>query len=108
MEYEALLEGLTWATRLDLGFLEVCGDSTLVLKQISGEYAVKNSRLKSLRAEVFGLLMLDLPRTQCSFGYIPRERNATADGLASKAVGERASAVRCNWKNVNVFIAGTG
>lgn len=37
MEYEALIEGLTWASRLDLTYLTMCGDSQLILKQVLGE-----------------------------------------------------------------------
>ena len=36
--------------------LEIKGDSELVIKQINGEYKVKNKRMKPLYAEAIGLL----------------------------------------------------
>ncbi|KAL3907183.1 MAG: hypothetical protein SGILL_008974, partial [Bacillariaceae sp.] len=47
MEYYGLIEGLTWAIRLDVETLVIYGASELIIKQVKGEYNIKNPRLKS-------------------------------------------------------------
>lgn len=48
MEYEGGKASLAWVTRLDLKKLTIVGDSELVTKQLTGEYSIKNQRLKKL------------------------------------------------------------
>ena len=63
-EYKSLIEGLKWVLSeldragLDPGDLRlrVRGDSRLVLKQIAGEWKVKNAKLRELRTEAVRLL----------------------------------------------------
>ena len=49
-EYRALLAGLEAATRLSARPLEIRMDSELVVRQMTGEYRVKNQGLKALHA----------------------------------------------------------
>jgi len=49
MEYKGLLEGLTWALRLDLKTLRIHGDSELVIRQCNNEYDVRDPKLKLLQ-----------------------------------------------------------
>jgi hypothetical protein len=45
VEDMGLLEGLIWATRLDLKRLTIKGDSELIIRQMKGEYQVREPRL---------------------------------------------------------------
>ncbi|HVD66478.1 MAG TPA: ribonuclease HI family protein, partial [Gaiellaceae bacterium] len=50
-EYRALLAGLEKAAELGVDELEVVSDSELLVKQMRGEYKVKNDALKELSFE---------------------------------------------------------
>ena len=47
-EYRALIAGLERAVELGVGELEVVSDSELIVKQMTGEYRVKNAALREL------------------------------------------------------------
>lgn len=74
MEFEGLLEGLTWACRLDLESLRICGDSELVIRQCNDEYQVNNENLATYHEKVSKLLemakkrgtAIALGRTHCT------------------------------------------
>ena len=99
MEYEGLIEGLIWATRLDLTHLTVSGDSQLIIRQLTGEYSIKNHRLKRLNKKVKELL--SDPSSQVTYRHIPRNENQVADGLANVAIESRMNVTTCNWPNIN-------
>jgi ribonuclease HI len=100
MEYEGLIEGLVWATRLDLRHLIVVGDSELIIKQLTGEYSIRNHRLRTLNEKVRGLLDRcdDL---EVMYLQIPRNENQLADSLANDAIETRMNVTTCNWPNIN-------
>ena len=50
-EYRALLAGLEAAVRAGVDELEVVSDSELLVKQMRGEYKVKNAALRELSLE---------------------------------------------------------
>ena len=50
-EYRALIAGLEEAVQLDVSDLEVVSDSELLVKQMRGEYRIKNAALRELAAE---------------------------------------------------------
>mmetsp|Transcript_41393 Transcript_41393/g.86884 ORF Transcript_41393/g.86884 Transcript_41393/m.86884 type:complete len:169 (-) Transcript_41393:6-512(-) len=104
MEYEGLIEGLVWATRLRLTRLTVAGDSQLIIKQLTGEYSIKNHRLKALRKKVQDLLSRS-DELEVNYQHIPREENEIADRLANKAIGARENVTKCNWPNINKLMA---
>ena len=82
-EYEALIWGLENALALKVTQLEVRMDSELLVKQIKGEYRVKNAALKPLFLDAFNLSQqFEL----CEFIHIPREENEEADALANEAM----------------------
>ena len=54
-EYRALVEGLRKAAELGVDELEVVSDSELLVKQMTGEYRVKNATLRELSLEAAGL-----------------------------------------------------
>ena len=82
-EYRALVAGLAKAVELGLEELEVVSDSELVVKQMRGEYKVKNSALADLKAEAESLARR-LPRVV--YTAVRREHNELADRLVNEAL----------------------
>jgi ribonuclease HI len=85
-EYEALLWGMRAAHALGARRLTVRADSELVIRQLNGEYRVKNEGLKPLFVQAQALR-----RTFESvvFTHVRREDNAEADALANEAMDGR-------------------
>lgn len=82
-EYTGLLLGLEKVLALGISQVEVRMDSELVVKQIKGEYRVKNENLKPLFIKC-----TDLRRRFTKFGiaHVRREQNKDADRLANLAM----------------------
>lgn len=87
-EYAALLAVLEYAVRSGASALRVRSDSELLVRQMSGEYRVKDARLRVLHAEARRLLA-GLPKVEIR--HVRREENREADALANKAMDLRAS-----------------
>ena len=83
-EYRALIEGLRRAAALKPTRLVVRMDSLLVVKQMRGEYRVKDRKLLPLHLEA----RRSFPPCPVLFEHIPRERNALADRLANRAMDQ--------------------
>jgi ribonuclease HI len=88
-EYRGLLAALTWA--LDRGHrtVHVRSDSELLVKQMRGEYRVKNAGLQPLYEEARRLVGRI---GHVTFEHVRRERNRHADRLANLAMDEAATA----------------
>lgn len=85
-EYEALLWGLRAAAARGARTVEVRADSELVVKQLRGEYRVKNEGLKPLFVAAQQLVRrFDSVR----FVHVRRAENAEADALANAAMDAR-------------------
>jgi len=82
-EYKALLLGIELATALGTAELELVGDSELVVKQVKGEYKVKDANMRKLHAEVKTALR---PFDRWSIRHVRREQNAEADRLVNEAL----------------------
>lgn len=82
-EYEALLWGMRAALALGAKQLQVRADSELVVKQLRGEYRVKNEGLKPLFVQAQGLRRAF---ESVEFVHVRREQNAEADALANEAM----------------------
>ena len=82
-EYTALLNGLRRATELGVTELEVVSDSELMVKQMRGEYKIKNAALRALSLEA-----TQLARAVGSVTYkaVRREHNTLADQLVNDAL----------------------
>lgn len=82
-EYRALVAGLEQARDLGVDELEVVSDSELVVKQMRGEYKVKNASLRelSLRAALLAREIGDVRYTA-----VRREHNELADRLVNEAL----------------------
>jgi ribonuclease HI len=85
-EYEGLLLGLARAKALGARSIEVRADSLLLVKQMEGEYAVKNAALKELHARARELLR---SFDRVDIRHVPREENALADEMSNRAIDER-------------------
>ena len=82
-EYRALLAGLAAAERLGAGEVDVYSDSELLVRQMNGQYRVKNEGLKPLAAEA----KQRVDRfARCDIHHIRREANQRADALVNQAL----------------------
>jgi ribonuclease HI len=85
-EYVALLEALQFALELGARALHVFSDSEVVVKQMTGEYTCRSTRLYSLHWTCRKLARsLDF-----SISHIPRENNMEANRLVSSVVKKRS------------------
>jgi ribonuclease HI len=82
-EYQALLLGLEWALARGIDRLEVYSDSELMVRQLKGEYKVRNDGLIPLYQEA---LRITRRFFSISFTHIPRAKNRRADKLVNRAV----------------------
>jgi ribonuclease HI len=82
-EYHALLLGIERARALGASEVELIGDSELVVRQVRGEYKVKDAALRGLHAEVKAALA---GLARWSIRNVPREQNADADSLVNEAL----------------------
>lgn len=82
-EYRALLAGLEKAAELGVDELEVVSDSELLVKQMRGEYRVKNEALRDL-----SLAAAEVARKLGRVRYtaVRREHNELADRLVNEAL----------------------
>jgi len=85
-EYTALIDGLKAAHERGAEEVSVFADSELLVKQMSGEYRVKNPELQTLHAEAT-LLRKNFKRVVIR--HVPRAKNAEADALANEAIDKR-------------------
>jgi ribonuclease HI len=84
-EYEGLLMGLEALLRLGKKRIRVQSDSQLLVRQLNGEYRVKDAKLKALFQKAMSLLrQFDAYRIL----HVPRELNKLADRLANKGIDE--------------------
>jgi ribonuclease HI len=86
-EYQALLEGLDLAARYGGAQVEVNSDSELLVKQMRGEYRVKNEGLREFYAEA---KMRASGFARCSIRHVVREENVRADELVNAALDTAA------------------
>ncbi|MGB2952484.1 MAG: ribonuclease HI family protein [Gaiellaceae bacterium] len=82
-EYRGLVAGLAKALELGVRELEVVSDSELLVKQMRGEYRVKNEALRTLSIEA-ARLARQLDRV--SYRAVRREHNELADQLVNEAL----------------------
>ena len=87
-EYRALVAGLSKAAELKVDELEVVSDSELLVKQMRGEYKVKNETLRELVDEAESLAR-GLRRVR--YTAVRREHNELADRLVNEALDQALS-----------------
>jgi ribonuclease HI len=82
-EYRALVAGLRKALELGVGEVEVVSDSELLVKQMNGDYRIKNAALIELSLEA-ARLARELGRV--SYRAVRRTENELADRLVNEAL----------------------
>ena len=82
-EYRALLHGIGRARELGARELELVGDSELVVRQVNGDYRVKDPALRELHDRVRAALT---GFDRWSIRHVRREANAVADQLVNEAL----------------------
>jgi len=82
-EYTALLNGLRRAAELGVTEVEVVSDSELMVKQMRGEYRVKNPALRELSLEAARLAKA---LGAVTYTAVRREHNELADRLVNNAL----------------------
>lgn len=85
-EYRALVAGLAKAAELGVHDLEVVSDSELLVKQMRGEYRVKNQALRELQLEA-ATLARRIGRVR--YTAVRRSENELADRLVNEALDAR-------------------
>ncbi|MBA2358872.1 MAG: reverse transcriptase-like protein [Actinobacteria bacterium] len=82
-EYRALVAGLAKAVELGLTEVEVVSDSELLVKQMRGEYRVKNAALRELALDADAL---ERKVGRVTYRAVRREQNELADRLVNEAL----------------------
>jgi ribonuclease HI len=82
-EYSGLIAGLRKAIELGVDDLELVSDSELMVKQMRGEYRVKNEALQDLNQEA-GSLARRLASVE--YRHVKRAHNELADRLVNEAL----------------------
>lgn len=85
-EYRAVITAMEKAVSLGAKHVIVKADSELVVKQLNGQYKVKNAALRPLYQKV---VQLTGRLESFKISYVPRARNTEADALANKALDNR-------------------
>jgi ribonuclease HI len=86
-EYRALIAGLAKALELGIDELDVVSDSELLVKQMNGEYRVKNAALVELSLEA-ARIARQLGRVR--YSAVRREHNELADQLVNETLDSLA------------------
>jgi ribonuclease HI len=84
-EYNGLLAALRWAVENNVSRVQIRADSELLVKQMRGEYRVKNPGLQPLYVRA-RLLVAELDDVR--FEHVRREFNAEADRLSNLGMDE--------------------
>ena len=87
-EYEAFIWGLENVAALGHRHVTVYADSELLVKQINGQYRVKNEGLKPLFVRAVAALRVFETRKVV---HVRREFNAAADAMANEAMDARCT-----------------
>jgi ribonuclease HI len=87
-EYLALITALEYLRELRASEADICLDSELVVRQLNGEYKVKEPRLKALHGQVV-MLLNAVPKHRIR--HVRREQNARADELANEALDAKGA-----------------
>ena len=86
-EYSGLLAGLESAFERGVSELEVVSDSELLVKQMRGEYKIKNETLRDLAADAEALARR---LGKVTYTAVRREHNELADQLVNEALDSAA------------------
>lgn len=83
-EYTALVKALEKSKEFDAKEIECRLDSELIVKQLNGEYKVKNAEMRNFYEKVQELIFF----RPVKFVHVRREYNQLADEMVNQAVDE--------------------
>lgn len=86
-EYVAVIIGLERAKKLGADVVEVVMDSELVVKQLNGEYKVKDKGLSERFLEIYNLRP---SFKRVSFRHVKRELNKEADAVVNEVLDKES------------------
>ena len=86
-EYTGIIEGLKKAHELGYNEVEARLDSELAVRQLNGQYKVKNPELAKLFLEIHNL---KIHFRKITFTHVRREYNVAADALVNKVLDEHS------------------
>ena len=86
-EYRARLLGIERAAALGARHLELIGDSELIVRQVTGEYKVKDEALRELHRQVREALD---EFERWSIRHVRRDENAEADRLVNEELDKQS------------------
>jgi ribonuclease HI len=92
-EYSGVVSALSWLKENELGLnlsrktITFFLDSELVVKQINGQYKVKDENLRNLFFQV--LEIIKSLGVNVNFCHVPRERNKSADLLVNQELDSK-------------------
>ncbi|MEK7665610.1 MAG: ribonuclease HI family protein [Patescibacteria group bacterium] len=89
-EYKAIVFGLQKARELGATHVDLVMDSELAMKQLNGQYKVKNAELAKRFHEVCELKHYF---KKVTFRHVRRELNKHADALVNKAIDSKSLSV---------------
>lgn len=85
-EYSAVILALEEAKKMETEEIDFFLDSELVVKQLNGEYKVKNEDLGKLFVKIYNLRQ---QFKKITFHHVMREKNKLADRLVNEAIDGR-------------------
>ena len=85
-EYRAVILALEKALELGTSSVSVYLDSELVVRQLRGEYRVREAHLKTLHRQALEILNRF---SKYAIHHVSREENRRADQLANEAIDQR-------------------
>lgn len=81
-EYNAVIRLIKAANSIGADELKVCGDSNLVVNQMSGAWKIKEPRLRVLASQA----KKEAGSMKITYVWVPREKNNVADSLSNEAI----------------------
>jgi ribonuclease HI len=103
-EYTAVMRALEYARESGDKEVHVKSDSQLIVRQLNGDYKVKDEKLKTLKRKIESLI----EGMNVRFEHIPREKNEEADALSKEAAetGKKAGkeTKRTGQQKLGVFL----
>ena len=82
-EYHGLIAALQAAAKLGAKQVDLFSDSELMVRQMNGQYRVKDAGLRPLFEQASAL---SSAFKRCTLQHVPRERNTQADELVNRAL----------------------
>ena len=84
-EYLALIKGVELCIKNNISNVLIFADSELVVKQINGDYKVKNERMAALHKKTHDLLKM---LSSWEINHVLRDKNTEADDLSKQGLSK--------------------